>query len=101
MANIPANNSGAILNAGQAITGSFAGFVVLTNSAPTVANNIAIDSTTFDIIINLYNPLPNNIGVTVPLWIVTKIADSLVFDISIFTFRTKSYYCSIPNPKEK
>jgi len=53
------------------------------NNVLTVANNIAIDSTTFDIIINLYNPLPNNIGITVPLWIVTKIADSLVFDISI------------------
>ena len=41
MANIPANTSGAILNAGQTITGSFAGFVVLTTSAPTVANNSA------------------------------------------------------------
>jgi hypothetical protein len=41
MANIPANNSGAILNPGQTITGSFAGFVVLSNSVPTVANNIA------------------------------------------------------------
>jgi len=41
MANIPANISGAILNAGASITGSFAGFVVLSNSVPTVANNIA------------------------------------------------------------
>ena len=41
MANIPVNSSGAILNAGSSITGSFAGFVVLSNSTPTVANNIA------------------------------------------------------------
>jgi hypothetical protein len=47
-----------------------------------VANNIAIDPITFDIIINLYNPLPNNINVNTPLWIVTKIADSLAFNIT-------------------
>jgi hypothetical protein len=41
MANIPVNSSGAILSAGSSITGSFAGFVVLSNSTPTVANNIA------------------------------------------------------------
>ena len=52
------------------------------NNILTVANNIAIDPTTFDIIINLYNPLPNNINVNNSLWIVTKIADSLAFNIT-------------------
>lgn len=41
MANIPVNSSGAILGSGASITGSFAGFVVLSNPTPTVANNIA------------------------------------------------------------
>jgi hypothetical protein len=48
----------------------------------TVANNIAIDSTTFDIIINLYQPLPNDININNSLWVVTKIADSLAFNIT-------------------
>jgi hypothetical protein len=50
----------------------------------TVANNIAIDPTTFDIIINLYQPLPSNVDINSPLWVVTKIADSLAFNI-LFT----------------
>ena len=72
------------LSSGASITGSFAGFVVLSNATPTVANNIAIDPTTFDIIINLYQPLPNSVDINSPLWVVTKIANSLAFNI-LFT----------------
>jgi len=53
------------------------------NNVLAVANNIAIDPNTFDVIINLYNPLPNIITTTTSLWIVTKIADSLAFDVTI------------------
>lgn len=48
----------------------------------TVANNFNYDPTTYEIIVNLFSPLPNNITTNTSLWIVTKIADSLVFSIS-------------------
>jgi hypothetical protein len=46
------------------------------------ANNFDYNSTTYEIIVNLVNPLPNILTVNTPLWIVTKIADSLVFRIT-------------------
>jgi hypothetical protein len=46
-----------------------------------VANNFDYDPNTYDILINLYQPLPSNIGLNYPLWIVTKIADTLAFNI--------------------
>ena len=46
-----------------------------------VANNFDYDSDTYDVLINLYQPLPSNIGLNYPLWIVTKIADTLAFNI--------------------
>ena len=46
-----------------------------------VANNIDIN-TEGEVLINLYNPLPANIGINSTLWIVTKIADSLAFNIT-------------------
>jgi hypothetical protein len=47
-----------------------------------VANNIAIDNETFDILVNLYSPLPDNIQVKSNLWIVTQIADELAFNVT-------------------
>jgi hypothetical protein len=47
-----------------------------------LANNINIDPNTNDILINLYQPLPNNISTQTKFWVVTTIADPLVFDIS-------------------
>ncbi len=55
------------------------------NNILVVANNIDINPDTYDIIINLYQPLPSNINVNTPLWVVTKIADALAFDISFTT----------------
>jgi hypothetical protein len=48
-----------------------------------VANNFDYDPSNFDILINLYQPLPNNIQTNNTLWVVTKIADPLAFSISI------------------
>jgi len=47
-----------------------------------LANNFDYNPTTLDIIINLYQPLTSNIGVNSPLWVVTKIANSLAFNIN-------------------
>jgi hypothetical protein len=47
-----------------------------------VANNIQVNPTTNDILINLYNPLPSNLTINSDFWVVTKIADSLAFNIS-------------------
>jgi len=52
------------------------------NNILSIANNIDIDPITYDIIVNLYQPLPNNISVNTPLWFITKIADALSFNIS-------------------
>ena len=48
-----------------------------------VANNIQVNLNN-DILINLYNPLPGNININIPFWIITKIADTLSF-IASFT----------------
>ena len=48
-----------------------------------IANNITINSETFDILINLYDPLPNDISVKDTLWIVTQIADPLEFTLNV------------------
>jgi len=47
-----------------------------------LANNFDYNPTTLDIIINLYQPLTSNVGVNSSLWVVTKIADSLAFNIN-------------------
>ena len=52
------------------------------NNTLAVANNIQVNPTTNDILINLYNPLPSNISTNSDFWVVTKIADSLAFNIS-------------------
>ena len=49
-----------------------------------VANNIQVNPTTNDILVNLYNPLPSNLTTNSNFWVVTKIADSLAFNV-IFT----------------
>jgi len=53
------------------------------NNNLVVANNIDYDPSNGDIIINLYQPLPNNIQTSDSLWVVTQIANSLAFSISI------------------
>ena len=53
------------------------------NNILLVANNIQINPTTSDILINLYNPLPSNISTNSDFWVVTKIANPLAFNISI------------------
>ena len=50
------------------------------NNVLSVANNISINPDTFDILINLYSSLPDDIQIKNSLWIVTQIADSLVFE---------------------
>jgi hypothetical protein len=51
------------------------------NNILLVANNIQVNPTTNDILINLYNPLPSNISTNSDFWVVTKIANSLAFNI--------------------
>jgi hypothetical protein len=48
-----------------------------------IANNILVDTTKpkFDVLINLYEPLPTQLRLKDTLWIVTKTADSLAFNI--------------------
>jgi len=53
------------------------------NNNLVVANNFNYDPTTYDVIINLLDPLPSNITTNTQLWIVTKIADSIGFNIEI------------------
>jgi hypothetical protein len=48
-----------------------------------VANNFDYDPNTYEVIVNLATPLSTNIVINTSLWIVTKIADSLVFAISL------------------
>ena len=66
-----------------------------------VANNISINNETLDILINLYDPLPNNLNIKSSLWIVTQIADPLEFNISftpdIIPFITNSLSLKGPN----
>lgn len=52
------------------------------NNNLVVANNFDYDPITLETIINLYQPLPSNISINTPLWVVTKIADPLAFNIS-------------------
>ena len=53
------------------------------NNILLVANNIQFNPTTGDILINLYNPLPSNLSINSNFWVVTKIANSLAFNISV------------------
>jgi hypothetical protein len=52
------------------------------NNNLVIANNFDYNSSTLEILINLYQPLPSNINVNTPLWIVIKIANSLAFNIN-------------------
>jgi len=51
------------------------------NNILVIANNIDYKPATKDILINLYEPLPNDIYVNASLWVVTKIADTLAFNV--------------------
>ena len=48
-----------------------------------IANNILVDNTKtkYDLLINLYEPLPPQIQLREPLWIVTQPADPLAFNV--------------------
>jgi len=48
-----------------------------------IANNILVDTTkpTYEILINLYEPLPSQFRLKDTLWVVTKTADSLAFEV--------------------
>jgi hypothetical protein len=46
-----------------------------------LANNISVNPDNNDILINLYQPLSNNISTQTKFWVVTAIADPLVFNI--------------------
>jgi len=51
------------------------------NNNLVLANNINVNPDNNDILINLYQPLPNNISTQTKFWVVTAIADPLVFNI--------------------
>ena len=65
-----------------------------------IANNILVDTTKpiFDILINLYEPLPTQLRLKDVLWIVTKTADSLAFNIQ---FQPEVIVPIITNPTLK
>jgi hypothetical protein len=48
-----------------------------------IANNILLDktSTQYEVLINLYEPLPLQFNLKDTLWVVTKVADSLAFNV--------------------
>jgi hypothetical protein len=48
-----------------------------------IANNILLDktSTQYEVLINLYEPLPPQFNLKDTLWVVTKVADSLAFNV--------------------
>ena len=46
-----------------------------------IANNIAVNSSTSEILINLYKPLPDNIEINDTFWVVTQIANPLAFNV--------------------
>jgi hypothetical protein len=51
-----------------------------------IANNILLDvvGTEATVLIKLYEPLPNNIGLKDQLWVVDKISDSLAYQLAIY-----------------
>jgi hypothetical protein len=57
-------------------------FLNFGNNILSVANNIAINNSNFDIYVNLYSPLPSNVSVKTSLWVVTQVAEELSFEIS-------------------
>ena len=61
-----------------------------------VANNIEVNSSNGEILINLYNPLPNNINVNTPFWVVTKVADTLSFNVTFETIAVTPTVTSFP-----
>lgn len=65
-----------------------------------IANNILVDTTKlkFEILINLYEPLPTQFRLKDVLWIVTKTADSLAFNIQ---FQPEVIVPIITNPTLK
>jgi hypothetical protein len=58
-------------------------FLNFGNDVLCVANNIAINNNTLDVLINLYEPLPSNINLKNTLWVVTQIANPLQFSVTI------------------
>jgi len=61
-----------------------------------VANNIEVNSNNGEILINLYNPLPNNINVNTSFWVVTKVADTLSFNVTFSTIAVTPTVTSFP-----
>lgn len=61
----------------------FQGFLVNINTSSFWANNITFNTsvTPFEILVNLYDPLPNSIQVKDQLWITTQVANPLGFTI--------------------
>ena len=61
----------------------FQGFLVNINTSSFWANNITFDTsvTPFEILVNLYEPLPNSVQVKDQLWVTTQCANPLGFTI--------------------
>ena len=65
-----------------------------------IANNVLLDNTKtkYEVLINLYEPLPTRFRLKDNLWIVTQTADSLAFNIQ---FRPEVVTPKIVNPTLK
>jgi len=65
-----------------------------------IANNMLVDntSTQYEVLINLYEPLPPQFNIKDTLWVVTKVADPLAFNVS---FQLEVVTPRITNPTLK
>ena len=70
------------------------------NNSLIIANNILIDNTksNFELLINLYEALPNQFALKDTLWVVTQVADALAFNIQ---FQPEVIIPQIANPTIK
>ena len=70
------------------------------NNSLIIANNILIDNTksNFELLINLYEALPNQFALKDTLWVVTQVADALAFNIQ---FQPEVIIPQITNPTIK
>jgi len=77
-------------------------YLNLGNNDLLIANNVTLDSSisgSYDLLIKLYEPLPNNFSLNSPLWIVEKIADSIAFSIeNIVSFPEENGIITIKGP---
>jgi len=62
-----------------------------------IANNILIDDAKpqYEILVNLYDPLPSRYNIKTTLWVVTEVADSLAFNVQ---FTPEPIVFNIDNP---